>query len=385
MKFGAGSAETLREWLAVSGKKRGLKRKADDDAEQKEHEEGKAEGQASEEEQECGDYDLSQDDCNQPQLYSPLLLFLHSLAAKPSFVHLELHHCHITPFVMDHMPVWPYLLCFSVADNFALEDYPFANAATRYPSLTSLASPCCSDAAIEQLSRLPKLEELRFPECSTWYDTTKTENTLRAISKVTSLRSVQYTPNGDGDRHDEPPSLAALTPLVTLAHLTRLTLHARWLPEDVSVQLFTRHHFVYLRCLELIEQDVWFPEDCPQNDAALLPLVKPAGIVVAGREGRQAARAVKRRDKQVDEEVDDDGDGTPLDIPADYGANFPALECLALPYCFYSVGTEEGDGDIGYVSAWMKQQLRRSYEYEVAVEWEAETSTLGEAELLKRI
>ena len=33
----------------------------------------------------------------------------------------------------------------------------------------------------------------------------------------------------------------------------------------------------------------------------------------------------------------------------------------------------------------MKAQLRRSYEFEVAGEWEAETVTLGEAELLKSI
>ena len=33
----------------------------------------------------------------------------------------------------------------------------------------------------------------------------------------------------------------------------------------------------------------------------------------------------------------------------------------------------------------MKPQLRRSCEYEVAAEWEAEISTLGAAELLKSL
>ena len=65
-------------------------------------------------------------------------------------------------------------------------------------------------------------------------------------------------------------------------------------------------------------------------------------------------------------------------IPDGNAANFPALECLHLPYMHYI----QGD-DSGQLSAWMRAQLRRSYEYEREVEWEAEQVTLGQAELLK--
>ena len=94
--------------------------------------------------------------------HSPLLLFLHSLAVKPSFVHLSLETCWITPYVMDHMPVWPHLQCLCVFNDSDVDSYSFVDSAARFPSLTSLASPSCHDAAIEQLVQLPRLEELRF-------------------------------------------------------------------------------------------------------------------------------------------------------------------------------------------------------------------------------
>ena len=67
-------------------------------------------------------------------------------------------------------------------------------------------------------------------------------------------------------------------------------------------------------------------------------------------------------------------------IPDTGAANFPALECLALPYAYYNTGEHCGE-----VSAWMKAQLRRSYEYERSDEWEAEMNTLGTVELQKTI
>ena len=70
-------------------------------------------------------------------------------------------------------------------------------------------------------------------------------------------------------------------------------------------------------------------------------------------------------------------------IPVANAANFPSLECLALPYKYYGRdGRRTGD-----ISEWMKRQLRRSYEYEihVAAEWQADRTTLGVAELLKSI
>ena len=85
------------------------------------------------------------EDPNDPSLsqrHSPLLLFLHALASKQSFVHLKVHDGpvapSVTPFVMDNMPMWPHLLCLDVASN-SLRDYCLAP--YRFPSLTSPASP----------------------------------------------------------------------------------------------------------------------------------------------------------------------------------------------------------------------------------------------------
>ena len=103
---------------------------------------------------------------------------------------------------------------------------------------------------------------------------------------------------------------------------------------------------------------------------------------MAGREERQAARAAKRQNVREERDIYPYAELEDKDIQADSAANFPALECLALPCFSYNYGRI---GVAGQVSEWLKRQLRRSYEYEVAVEWEAETSTLGEAELLKSI
>ena len=389
--FDAGSEETLAEWLAASSKRRGTKRKVVGYADK---EDGKQtggvhveiEGKEGDEQRPDSDQHQSDEHPVDPilmQLHSPLLLFLHALAAKPSFVHL--HVGGITPFVMDHMPVWPHLLCFAVRGDHALRLYSFVGAAARFPSLTSLSSPSCHDAAIEQLVRLPRLEELRFPDY-TISDQNEgcvetTEHGFRAFSQAASLRSVQYTPpeRADGEcyEREEPPSLTSLTALCSLTHLTRLTVGAHWLPEEACAQLFTQHRFVHLRCLELIAQYDGEGACCPQTDSALLALVKPADTCVRGRELRQAARAAKRN---AVEELDRFVEGEQLSIPANNAANFPVLECLALPYHCYN------DGDCSVKpSAWMRRQLRRSYEYEVAAEWEAEVGTLGEAELVRLI
>lgn len=169
---------------------------------------------------------------------------------------------------------------------------------------------------------------------------------------------------------------------LNLTNLTRLTVSAFWLPEDECVQLFAQHRcFAHLRCLELIEQYTGSQYLCPQTDVALMPFVKPAAIITPGRTERQRVRAAKRRRHGTEEETDFRGvEAEDQRIPEDNASNFPALECLALPYTYYNRG-----GNSGEVSVWMKSQLRRSYEYEISVEWEAETSTLGQAELLKSI
>ena len=320
-------------------------------------------------------------------IHQPLLLFLHALAPKPSFVHLRLFGCDIDPFVVEHMPVWPHLRCLSLVDD-ELHHYPFAQAALRFPSLTSLTSPNRSDEAIANLVQLPQLQELRFEFYSNKEDgeydgVQTTAKGFHTFSQAASLRSLFYSTLDV--RRSSPPSLDSLTAVFTLTNLTRLTLNAYWLNEAVSVPLFTQHRFVHLRCLELVSQfDVWH-HICPQTDVALLPLVKPADFFVPGRAERQAARAVeelnnreRRQRRDGDQQVEE-----PLVIPEGREDNFPSLECLALPYSVYD--SEAPGGLSGTVSEWMKRQLRRSYEFEVASEWEAETETLGEAELLKSL
>ena len=79
--------------------------------------------------------------------------------------------------------------------------------------------------------RLPTLEELRFLDYATAAtDDEDAERVLttnrgfRAFSQAASLRSVQYTSLKAPS--EKAPSLASLTALFTLAHLTRLTLTA---------------------------------------------------------------------------------------------------------------------------------------------------------------
>ena len=324
-----------------------------------------------------------QEDPNDPDLplrHSALLLFLHHLAAKPSLLHLKLRACGLTTFIMQHMPVWPHLLCLSMKHNDWLRGYPFDHAAARFPSLTSLTSPTCSDAAIAQLLRLPALEELRFPSFLTADDSSQgeaaTARGFRALSRATSLRSLQLAPvNG---YHDDAPSLASLTCVFSIRSLSRLTVSAMWLTEQHCLQLLTEHHFAHLRCLELVEQYGRGYYVCPQTDAALLPLVKPTDVIALDRRERQIARASRRHKGHKEVGFSRVGGEAPV-IPNGNAGNFPALECLALPYSAYHCGA-----GAGHVSEWMVAQLRRSYEYEVVEEWEAEVSTLGQAELLRR-
>ena len=377
MHFEDGDHDTLNEWLSVSSKRQGIKRKASEEEEK--DEDGKEE---EEDEQNSDvDYESREDSTNSlsPQRYSPLLLFLHALAAKPSFVHLSLKACDLTPFVLEHMPVWPHLRCFALDDNDSdMRSYTFAQVTVHFPSLTSLSTSVCSDKAIKHLLQLPRLEELRFPAYDTDDDGDSVSTTARgfaALGQATSLRALVYSPPEGCDA--DTPLLASLTAVMTIAHLTRLTVNALWLNEAKCVQLFSLR-LEHLRCLELIEQYGSGYHQCPQTNSALLPFVKPAGFLVPGRAERQAARAANRGEGRRELDPDND-EGEDSVIPHDNAANFPALECLALPYTHYNYR------DCGVVGAWTKAQLRRSYEFEKVVEWEAETATLGEAELLKTL
>ena len=269
------------------------------------------------------------------------------------------------------MPVWPHLLCLDVEGNYYLGRYQFEQSFMRFPSLTSLTTPSCDDASICNLVQLPALEELRFPAFSVTGEAgegvlTSTRG-FGMLSKAAQLRAIYYSP--PEFEEDESPSLTALTSLFALARLTRITIPASW-----SIQGVFCHNFEQLRCLELEESFA-----CSQTDELLMPLVKPLDVVVAGRQQRQVVRAAKRG--PVEEHEWSDGSSEKI-IPAGNAANFPSLECLALPYRYYN--SNRGD-DCGWVSAWMMAQLRRSYEYEVPAEWEAECTTLGAAELLKVI
>ena len=377
MSFGPGNEETLREWLAVSATRRGTKRKAEEGIEVEEEKAPGIEANTHPAREDPSDLTLL-------QRHSPLLLFLHHLAAKPSLVHLRLQNCDLTPFVFDRMPVWPHLLCLSLEHSEELVVYSFANAAAQFPALTSFTSPNCSELAIQHLVALPRLEELcfggRFMFGVDPRGVRETVRGFRVLSRATSLRSVQYYPPNlwyeEIIEQDAPDIYAALASVFTLTHLTRLTMLAFWLVEYEGVQPLSQL-FPNLRCLELLVQvgdHLWAR---PHTDATFLPFVKPAHVVVSGRAERQAVRASKR---PLTGEMDYSREGKVPPIPADNAANFPALECLALPYTRYNRGKS-----MGRVSVWMKQQLRRSYEYEEVEDWEAEMTTLGEAELLKTI
>ena len=455
LHFPLGDEESLRDWQALTVGQQsggGGEWNAEDEAakgEQQEELEGELDEHSRGDEVEWGeedqqatqdsDDDLFTDDADNPDLplhHSALLLLFHQLAAMPSLVRLQLEHCDITPFVMDHMPVWPHLRCLSLEHNRSLKAYTFHGVAARFPSLTSLTTTdSCSDAVIAQLVRLPLLEELRFP----YYGRACKQSRLgvqtsvrgfRALSEARSLRSVYYSPS-EGEE-GRLPSCTSLGYVLRMEQLTRLTLPATWfLDGDAGwLPLLTQHRFAHLRCLELIEQSdsncggTWYV--CPQSDSSLMPLIKHADCIVPGREERQAKRLAMRMagrpqppDHELDGEEDDretaekdtgEGDHSEAEeeeaepaspdetaiavghdaeedalkvvdcsnmaslIPEGNAANFPALECLALPYGHYD-----------QVSAWTQAQLRRSYEYEVVAEWEAEQSTLGEAELLKTV
>ena len=409
MDFEDGNKVTLKQWKALTSNKRqrigkrkeellGGDRDETDDGnvgqeqamDEKEEEDGGDEDDGDDEESpEFDEYEEQEDpnDPSLPQKYSALLLFLHALASKPALVDLELEHCGMTPFVLDRMPVWPHLLSLTLKNNNSLRCYRFERAAECFPSLTSLTQPNCSDRAISYLVRLPALEELRFPEYLTTEEggggVLTSARGFRLLDKATKLRAIYYSPDEGAD--EDRPSLDTIASVHTFTNLTRITVSAFW-PLD---GLFT-HHFPHLRCLELYRQYGCGYYFCPQTDDILLPLVKPLRALVDGRQQRQAQRAAKR---QADEEGNEAGgieeeshegeketEGIASAIPVDNAANFPSLECLALPYEYYNRGDNSGQ-----VSRWMMAQLRRSYEYEVAAEWEAECTTLGAAELLKSI
>ena len=199
------------------------------------------------------------------------------------------------------MSSWPHLLSLSLANNDELTNYSFGHATRCFPSLTSLTSPNCSNQAIDHFVQLPKLEELCFPEYSTQEEgggrVRTTMRGFRALGKAASLRSIQYWPPEGGD--EETPNLKELTHICSPTHLTRLTLSALWLTEDVCVQLLSQHLFVHLRCLELIPQYGCGYNFCPQTDNTLLPLVKPAHFLIPGRVERQSARAAKRGERRT--------------------------------------------------------------------------------------
>ena len=353
LTFKAGSDETLREWQAHV-------------------------------EEQSGTLLPPRADPNHPDLllqrHSPLLLFLHALAAKPSLVHLHLERCGLTPFVCDHMPVWPHLLCLSLADNKELHDYSFSRAALLFPCLTSFTSPNCSEQAIRHLLAVPRLEELCFGGLSTLpvdrRGVQRTARGFRALQTAASLRSVAYWHPDVGYDEIETTYLdiSVLASVFTLTHLTRLTVPVFWL-EPEGVQLLSQHLFPHLRCLELhLLDDGYFTYSDQQTDAFFLPFVKPVDLFVPGRAERQIARVGEHiRTPEVDRR--EEGAET---VPVNNAANFPVLECLALVYRFYR-SDERGRG----LSAWMVRQLRRSYEYEEVRHWESEMTTLGETELLK--
>ena len=402
MEFQYGNKHTLRLWQALTSNSQQRKGKGkvdqlaaagdgEDEAEAVDAADDVKEGKDDEGDDE-EESDDSEKDSSLPQKNSAFLLFLHALASKPSLVHLELVNCGFTRSHFDHMPVWPHLLSI---DLYANDDdefccYDFGNAVERFPSLTSLSVSNCSDAAITHLVRLPVLEELRFHNylCA---EVDVVEG-FRTLSEASKPRAIYFSGFVGGEDDFPYTSRHALDSLHSLPHLTRLSISAGWRKGRLLTD-----HFQHLRCLELIAHyGSWYCQNA-QADELWMPLVKPLHVQVDGRQQRQTRRAAKRRadyQKSCGEPLSrdaEDGDvarGAEEEaevagervIPANNAANFPSLECLELPSQYYS----HVDGD-DKVSRWMIAQLRRSYEYEVAAEWEAECTTLGLAELLKSI
>ena len=391
----SGNEETLRQWQALSqpaaehrmGKVEQLTEGNDERVQ--EHKVGEMDKNEAEEDAD-GDggeggpkaNEWHQEDASDPSLirkHSALLLFLHALANKPSLVHLKLAYFHLPPFVFDRMPEWPHLLSLEMDGDD--DDILLQRATTCFPSLTSLTPAGNTDAAIAHVVRLPALEELRFVEMvfkatDNRQEVLEPARGFRALGGAAKLRSIYYSPpERTPDWEDPIPSLASVTFLFSLINLVRITIPATW-----PIDGLLTHHFQHLRCLELIGQFGDYGTSCPQTDAILIPLVKPLAVLVDRRQQRQAVRAGKRQ------LVDERGEGEDAQediaiIPVNNAANFPSLECLAMPYREYGRSFYQA----GKVSAWMKRQLRRSYEYEVTAEWEAECTTLGSAELQKSI
>ena len=365
MHFEAGDEATLSQWQALSAQPHSSAASAD----------GKREAEAEADEQQ---QPLNEDahDPALPLQHSPLLIFLHHLAVKPSLVLLRLQGCGLSPFVMDRMPVWPHLLCLSVEGNHQLESYTFAMAAATFPSLTSLTSPSCSDEAVAQLARLPRVEELRFPQYSPDGDSLPCLDALREAMSLRSLflsRAVDVYECHHG-------RFATLTAGLHVDCLVRLAVPTSWMNDDDAqpyLPLLSSHRFTHLRCLELVTHHTHSLHRYKHMDATLLPLIKPADCIDPGRRERQSARAAKRWQEGKETEWRNDAADCHV-IPYDGTANFPALECVALwfPDRYHGVWPR-------LMSAWTQAELRRSYEYERASEWEAEQVTLGQAELLK--
>ena len=207
------------------------------------------------------------------------------------------------------MPLWPHLRCLSLLRNddrslVRNDDWIerwFSQAAVLFPSLTSLSTSTCSDEAIRSLVHLPRLEELRFTdyrEDDTEERVLTTVKGFRAFGRAASLRSLVYSPREGGEC--KTPSLASLTAMFTLSGLVRLTLTAGWLTKAKCRELFTQHRYVHLRCLQLIAQYGSGCYVCPQTEASLRPLVKPAVFLVPGRATICSAKiAVVRRDASL--------------------------------------------------------------------------------------
>ena len=90
--------------------------------------------------------------------WSPLLLFLGSLACRRVLQSLTLRNCAIKPYVLSHKLPFPALLQLGISqagqkDN--VLSLVSAALAHTYPSLTSLSSPVCSHGVVSNLMQLP--------------------------------------------------------------------------------------------------------------------------------------------------------------------------------------------------------------------------------------
>jgi len=299
---------------------------------------------------------------------------------KDSLRYLNMNAMTLSRYAFDCMAPFLSLLILDLRHTDFAHPYFFPNLHLTFPSLTSLTLPHDSDQVIRNIIKLPALEEMQFVDYAGEWWVTAEEFALFAEA-APHLRAIGWV--DEGESRAQSPTLATLTPLFALTHLVRLTIPVRWMRDEVCEHFFApppRVRFPALRCLQLeLESGLG-----PLSDAGLRFFVKHSSIIVKGRAERQAKRRAPGDVRPPAPEGDEESKVDWAEVDAAYTRltfPFPALECLHLHQ--QQNNTEPAGAALRSVSARMRAELRRCYEFEAVEEWEAEVKTLGRAEWFK--